>query len=136
MPEKGNEKAFLSEKSQSRGLGLKGISGSSLYQIPVPAGFHMKTYGQLFDFYAKEDCICIALLRGLDDGTTVGPCLNRLPYVFTNPPIATVVYRWDKVFLLSQRVLTSTKASIKVLSSYIFFLIYFVGSFRNFCTCK
>jgi hypothetical protein len=116
IPDKshGEKKPFLSEKSQSRGLGLKAISGSSLYQIPIPDGFHMKTYGQLFEFYAKDDNICIALLRGLAEGTTVGPTLNRLPYVYTNPPVSAVVYRWDRVFILSQKVLTSTKASVKV----------------------
>jgi hypothetical protein len=74
----------------------------------------MKTYGQLFDFYAKDDNICIALLRGLAEGTTIGPALNRLPYVYTNPPVNAVVYHWDRVFVLSQKVLTSTKASMKV----------------------
>jgi hypothetical protein len=87
----------------------------------------MKTYGQLFDTHAKEGNICIGLLRGLPEDSSVGPCLNRLPYVFTNPPIGTIVYRWDKVFVLSQRVLTSTNNSLKVFhpSSLLFSLSCF-----------
>lgn len=132
VPEKGTEKTKLVDKSHSRAIGLKSISGSSLYQIPIPSKFHMKTYGQVFDHYAREDCICIALFRGLPDGSTIGPCANRLPYVYTNPSITTVVYRWDCIFILSQKVLTSTNSSIKVFFSplfylfiYLFFLFFF-----------
>jgi hypothetical protein len=73
----------------------------ALYQIPVPEAFHMKTDGQLFDFSAKDDNICIALLR-MTEGTTIGPALND---VDTNPPVNAVVS------------LIGTKASVKVLSS-------------------
>lgn len=82
----------------------------------------MKTYGQLFDHYAKNDCVCLGLFRGLPEGTTIGPCANRLPYVYTNPSITTVVYRWDSVFILSQKVLTSSNSSIKVFIFLYFYL--------------
>lgn len=120
IPEKGGEnRSFGMDKSYSRSIGLKAITGSSLYQIAIPNKFHNHTYGQLFDHYSKDNCLCIALLRGLQEGTSIGPTANRQPYVFTNPPLNTYVYRWDRVFVLSPKVLTSTNSTIKeVLESY------------------
>ena len=105
---------LLTESNRSN-VGLKSLSGSSLYQVAVPEGFAGRSYGKLFDYFAAKDCLCIGLLRGIYSNMTVGPCSNRMPYVYTNPSPVTKLYKCDKVFVLSQRVLTSSRTSIKVM---------------------
>ena len=121
IPDK-NGVQLLNENQKNVRNGLKSLYGSSLYQIPLPEGFAGKTYGQLFNYYANDGGLCIGILRGIWTGMTLGPNSNRMPYVFTNPPSDMHLYKCDKVFILSQKILTSYKTTIKVSRNYLFHL--------------
>lgn len=59
--------------------------------------------------------IPIGLLRGTLLDMNVGHQQNRSPYVYTNPKKNTIVYKCDKVFVLSMTPLKpSDKMNIKV----------------------
>jgi hypothetical protein len=104
----------MKASQQNARNGLKTLFGSSLYQVAIPEEFAGKTYGQLFNHYCNEGGLCIGLLRGTWSQLTFGPNSNRMPYVYTNPSASTLLYKCDKVFILSQQILTSYKASVKV----------------------
>lgn len=83
-------------------------NGSSLYQIPMPDNLETKTYGALVKHLANENILAIGLLRGLLYNMNIGPKSNKMVYTFTNPSKDTEVFSCDRVFVLSQKVLTQT----------------------------
>lgn len=83
--------------------------GSSLHQIIVPDGLAKQTYGELFRYLSQRGIIPLGLLRGIFPAMGIGPKGNKAPYVFTNPSKDTEVFSCDKVFVLSQKSLTTTK---------------------------
>lgn len=93
------------------------ISGSSVYQLPIPEGLEAKTYGAVMKHFAKEGVLCVGLLRGLLYGLTVGPKGNHTPYVFTNPSKNTEVYSCDRVFVLSQKLISMSKPKMMKVKS-------------------
>merc|ERR1712000_60496 len=110
---------ILVQQNSRSMMGMKSLIGSSLYQVPVPPEFAKKTYGELFHHFAMKDGLCIGLLRGVFSGLTVGPCSNRMEYVFTNPSRDTRLFKNGRVFVLSQRVLTSSKSTaMEVMQQY------------------
>lgn len=101
--------------------GIQSIVGSSLYQIPIPDNIEEKTYGGVFNALAKEGILPIGLLRGVFNNMNIGPKANKMSYVYTNPSSATEVFSCDRVFVLSQKVLTGSKSSIKVYICWCYF---------------
>jgi len=93
--------------------GIQSIVGSSLYQIPIPDNIEEKTYGGVFNALAKEGILPIGLLRGVFNNMNIGPKANKMSYVYTNPSSATEVFSCDRVFVLSQKVLSGSKSTIK-----------------------
>ena len=94
-------------------VGIQAISGSALYQIPIPDNLETKTYGSLFKHLCKDNVIPLGLLRGVFANMSMGAKSNKMAYVFTNPPKDTELFTCDRVFVLSQKVLTSSKNSTK-----------------------
>lgn len=92
-------------------VGIQAITGSALYQIPIPEDLDTKTYGSLFKYLCKDDIVPLGLLRGVFANMSMGAKSNKMAYVFTNPPKDTELFTCDRVFVLSQKVLTSTKSS-------------------------
>jgi hypothetical protein len=90
---------------------LKGLLGSSLYQIPLPEGLASRTYGALYTLLAKRKQIPLGILRGVFSNTKSGPKSNLTPYVFTNPPKDTELFSCDKIFILSQTPVKITRVS-------------------------
>lgn len=99
---------------------------SSLFQIPLPAGYHEKTYGELMLHLAEKQILAIGLLRGIFSNMAIGSKGNKMPYIFTNPPCATELFSNDKVFVLSQNVLdVGAKVVMKVsVPLFIYLIIY------------
>ena len=83
--------------------------GSSLHQILVPDNLKKQTYGELFKALSQRGMIPLGLLRGTFPAMNIGPKGNKLPYVYTNPSKETEVFSCDKVFVLSQKSLNTTK---------------------------
>jgi hypothetical protein len=72
---------------------------------------------------AQDNILPVGILRGVFSNMNIGPKSNKMPYVFTNPPADTEIYSAiDRVFVLSQKVLTS-QDSVDV-RSYIIITIY------------
>jgi hypothetical protein len=101
---------LLSKKPK---VGIQAITGSSLYQIPIPEDLETKTYGSLFKHLCKDDIVPLGILRGVFANMSMGAKSNKSPYVFTNPPKDTELFMCDRVFVLSQKVLTATKSSTR-----------------------
>ena len=94
-------------------VGIAGITGSSLYQIPVPEGLEERTYGCLFKHLSKSGIIPIGILRGVFTNMNIGPKGNKMPYVYTNPTRGTEIFSCDRVFVLSQNAMSGSKLSFK-----------------------
>ena len=92
------EKGSKDKKKSS----LQKIISSSLYQIPIPA-LETRTYGSLFQHLSRQGIIPIALYRGVFPSTNLGPKMNAMPYIFTNPQSETEIFSCDQVFVLSQK---------------------------------
>jgi hypothetical protein len=107
--EQNNKPAFLPSRRNMKDKQV--LTGSSLYQIPVPENLQPKTYGALMKLLAKDGILAIGLLRGMLYNMNIGPKSNKMPYVYTNPSKSTEVYTCDRVFVLSQRVLTANTDS-------------------------
>ncbi len=90
---------------------MKGLIGSSLYQIPLPDGLVSRTYGALYSLLAKRKQIPLGILRGVFSTTKSGPKANVMPYVFTNPPKDTELFSCDKIFVLSQTPIKITRVA-------------------------
>jgi len=93
------------------------IKGSSLYQIQIPDGLDSRTYGSLFTYLSARRVIPLGLFRGVFAHTSSGPKGNRNSYVFTNPPPDTELFTCDKVFVLSQVPMHSSRVSQKKLQA-------------------
>ena len=57
----------------------------------------------------RDNIIPIAVLRGTFPHMKIGPKGNKMPYVFTNPDKDTELFTCDRLFVLSQKPLTTTK---------------------------
>jgi ribosomal protein L15 len=90
---------------------LRGLVGSSLYQIPLPDSLPSRTYGALYTLLAKRKQIPLGILRGVFSNTKSGPKANIMPYVFTNPPKDTELFSCDKIFILSQSPIKITRVN-------------------------
>ncbi len=94
----------------SRKLGNRVVNasaGSSIYKIDLPEKLESQTYGALMKNLAAKGILAIGLLRGLIHKSDIGPKANSMVYVYTNPNVNTEVYSCDRVFVLSQTVLSS-----------------------------
>lgn len=98
--------------------GLDAVVASSLYQVPVPAGYAGKQYGEIFRHFSAQGIICLAVYRGLAGNTNR---LNTMSYVFTNPEDTVEVLECDKIFVLSPKPLLAT-STLKVLIDYALFI--------------
>jgi hypothetical protein len=98
--------------------GVNNIRGSALYQISVPEKLETKTYGCLSQELASRGILPLGLLRGVFSNMSVGARSNKMPYVYTNPSKDTELFSCDKVFVLSQTVLSSTLSSEEVLEGF------------------
>jgi len=104
---------FLKSGTRKQKADLASITGSSLYQIPVPEGLEERTYGCLYKHLAKIGIIPIGILRGVFSHMNIGPKGNKMPYVYTNPTKNTEIFSCDRVFVLSQNVMPYGKLSSK-----------------------
>jgi hypothetical protein len=84
------------------GSSYASMPSSSLYQISIPDGLESRTYGSLYRLLSRRKQIPLGILRGVFSNTKSGPKANKMPYVFTNPPKDTELFTCDKVFVLSQ----------------------------------
>lgn len=94
--------------------GLQSVVSSALYQIPIPDNLQARTYGKLFEHLSKENIIPLGILRGVFSNMSSGAKGNKMPYVYTNPHKDTELFTCDRVFVLSPRILTNSKDTIKV----------------------
>mmetsp|Transcript_23872 Transcript_23872/g.35024 ORF Transcript_23872/g.35024 Transcript_23872/m.35024 type:complete len:1148 (-) Transcript_23872:179-3622(-) len=100
-------------------VGIQAVTGSALYQIPIPDNLESKTYGSLFKHLCKDGILPLGLLRGVFTNMSMGAKSNKMSYVFTNPSKDTELFTCDRVFVLSQKVLTSSKSTAReVLESF------------------
>lgn len=83
------------------------LNGSSLYQAPIPEKYVNGSYGALFKAFSVRGIIPMGLYRGVNKHINIGRRMNRVPYVFTNPPKHTEIFNGDKVFILAARQMTS-----------------------------
>ncbi len=82
---------------------INNIQNSCLYQMPIPLSLKKMTYGYLYKELALSGMIPLGLLRGtmVRDGEIIlGPKLNKMPFVYTNPDKDTELYYCDRVFAL------------------------------------
>ena len=113
LPKRGTVKPFRNKKG-----GVQNIRGSALYQISVPDKLESKTYGSLSHELASRGILPLGLLRGVFSNMSVGARSNKMPYVYTNPSKDTELFSCDKVFVLSQSVLSSNLTSEEVLEGF------------------
>mmetsp|Transcript_8231 Transcript_8231/g.15524 ORF Transcript_8231/g.15524 Transcript_8231/m.15524 type:complete len:1217 (+) Transcript_8231:175-3825(+) len=111
------KKGGINAVRQKKG-GVNNIRGSALYQISVPEKLESKTYGCLAQELASRGVLPLGLLRGVFSNMSVGARSNKMPYVYTNPSKDTELFSCDKVFVLSQKVLSSTMTSEEVLEGF------------------
>jgi hypothetical protein len=114
---KPTKKGSINVTKQKKG-GVNNIRGSALYQISVPEKLDTKTYGSLSHELATRGILPLGLLRGVFSNMSVGARSNKMPYVYTNPSKDTELFSCDKVFVLSQKVLSSTLSSDEVLEGF------------------
>jgi hypothetical protein len=94
--------------------GVASITGSTLYQIPVPE-LQNRTYGSLFKHLSVEGIIPLGLYRGVFPYMQIGPKQNKACYVYTNPAKDTELFSVDKVYVLSPRqLIASSKKRLKM----------------------
>ena len=109
-PTKNSNKPKPKDTKDQNHTNLKRIIGSCIYQIPVPDDAENKTFGYMYKFLSQRDNIIpIAVLRGTFPHMKIGPKGNKMPYVFTNPDKDTELFTCDRLFVLSQKPLTTTK---------------------------
>jgi hypothetical protein len=111
------KKGSINTIRQKKG-GVSTIRGSALYQISVPDKLESKTYSCLTQELASRGILPLGLLRGVFSNMSVGARSNKMPYVYTNPSKDTELFSCDKVFVLSQTVLSSTLTSEEVLEGF------------------
>ena len=92
---------------------INNIQCSCLYQMPIPSYLKKMYYGYLFKELALSGIIPLGLLRGTmvrDGESTLGPKLNKMAFVFTNPDKDSELYCCDRVFVLSPQPIPQSDA--------------------------
>ncbi len=92
---------------------INNIQNSCLYQMPIPLSLRKMYYGYLYKELALSGIIPLGLLRGTmvrDGEATLGPKLNKMPFVYTNPDKDSEIYYCDRVFVLSTQPISQADA--------------------------